>query len=39
VPLSHDDTVFDRLGNWVPLGCAIALGVAGLVALRRRRAL
>jgi len=37
VPLSRDDTVFDRLGNWVPLGCAIALGVAGLVALRRRR--
>jgi apolipoprotein N-acyltransferase len=39
VPLSHDDTVFDRFGNWVPLACVIALVVAGAAALRRRRAL
>jgi apolipoprotein N-acyltransferase len=37
VPLSHDDTVFDRFGNWVPLGCAAALVLAGLLSLRRRR--
>ncbi len=39
VPLSHDNTVFDRLGDWVPLACVIALVVAGANALRRRRAL
>jgi apolipoprotein N-acyltransferase len=36
VPLSHDDTVFDRFGNWVPLGCAAALVLAGVLAPPRR---
>jgi apolipoprotein N-acyltransferase len=36
VPLTHDDTVFDRFGDWVPFASAAALAVAGLVALRRR---
>jgi len=39
VPLTRDNTVFDRFGDWVPFGCAATLAVAGLVALRRRRAL
>jgi apolipoprotein N-acyltransferase len=38
VPLTHEDTVFDRIGDWVPLGCAAALAVASVVALRRRGA-
>lgn len=39
VPLTRDDTVFDRVGNWVPLGCIIALAVGAAMALRHRRAL
>jgi apolipoprotein N-acyltransferase len=39
VPLAHETTPFDRLGEWVPLACAAALVVAGLGALRARRVL
>jgi apolipoprotein N-acyltransferase len=37
VPLARDDTVFVRFGDWVPLACAVALVVAGLMARRRHR--
>jgi apolipoprotein N-acyltransferase len=39
VPLAHETTPFDRIGDWVPLACAAALAVAGLAALRARRTL
>ena len=37
IPAAHQPTVFARLGNWLPLGWALALLVASLVAMRRRR--
>jgi apolipoprotein N-acyltransferase len=36
VPLSRDTTVYDRFGAWVPAGSALALALAGALALRRR---
>jgi apolipoprotein N-acyltransferase len=39
VPLAHQTTPFDRIGDWVPLACAAALVIAGLGALRSRRVL
>jgi apolipoprotein N-acyltransferase len=37
VPLSRETTIYDRFGAWVPGGAALALALAGAVALRRRR--
>lgn len=36
VPLSRETTVYDRFGAWVPGGSALALAIAGALALRRR---
>jgi apolipoprotein N-acyltransferase len=37
VHLSRDETVFDRFGDWVPIGAGAALAVAWLLAVARRR--
>jgi apolipoprotein N-acyltransferase len=37
VHLSRDRTVFDRFGDWVPIGAGAALGVAWLLSIARRR--
>ncbi len=36
VPLSRETTLYDRFGAWVPGGSALALALAGALALRRR---
>jgi apolipoprotein N-acyltransferase len=38
VPLSRETTLYDRFGAWVPGGSALALALAGALALRRRSA-
>jgi apolipoprotein N-acyltransferase len=37
VHLSNERTVFDRFGDWVPIGAGGALLVAGLLSIARRR--
>jgi apolipoprotein N-acyltransferase len=37
VHLSNERTVFDRFGDWVPIGAGGALGVAWLLSIARRR--
>ncbi|TJZ74957.1 apolipoprotein N-acyltransferase [Rhodococcus oryzae] len=37
VPMAGEDTVFDRLGNWVPASCALMVALLALGAFARRR--
>jgi apolipoprotein N-acyltransferase len=37
VPLSRERTAYARAGDWLPVACALALVIAALVALGRRR--
>lgn len=37
IPPAHAPTLFARLGNWLPLGWAVLLIAASVVAMRRRR--